>query len=185
MKMVIDFDIVVAADKKRGIGKDGRLPWHLPGDLKYFRKLTTTTKSGSYQNAVIMGRKTWESIPDKHRPLNGRLNVVLTKDQNYKVPDGVLKVASLDAALDLLEDFPVENCFILGGGQIYDLALRHDRLRKVYLTEVDAELNCDTFLPDFERAFEQVFESVPHEENGLNYKFRILRKKGEGDKNAE
>lgn len=179
--MVIEFDIVVAADRKRGIGKQGRLPWHLPGDLKYFRKLTSTTKSGSYQNAVIMGRKTWESIPLKHRPLTERLNVVLTKDPNYKLPNGVLKVASLDEALELLEDFPVENCFLIGGGQIYDLGLRHSRLRKVYLTEVDAEFDCDTFLPDYELAFEEVFQSIPHQENGLNYCFKVLRKKGEGD----
>lgn len=179
--MLIDFDIVVAADKKRGIGKGGRLPWHLPGDLKYFRKLTSTTKTGSYQNAVVMGRKTWESIPLKHRPLNDRLNVVLTKDQNYQVPNGVLKVASLDDALELLQDFPVENCFVIGGGQIYDLCLRDKRLRKVYLTEVDSEFDCDTFLPDYERAFEQIFQSEPHTENGLNYRFKILRRKNEGD----
>ncbi|MBX9879064.1 MAG: dihydrofolate reductase [Candidatus Obscuribacterales bacterium] len=182
--MVIDFDIVVAADRKRGIGKEGRLPWHLPGDLKYFRKLTSTTKTGSYQNAVIMGRKTWESIPLKHRPLNDRLNVVLTKDADYKVPNGVLKVASLDDALELLQDFPVETCFVIGGGQIYDLCLRDNRLRKVYLTEVDAEFDCDTFLPDYESAFEEIFQSQPHNENGLSYKFRILRKKKEGDPNA-
>ena len=73
------FQLVVAAAKNMGIGKEGGLPWSLPGDMAYFKDLTSRTRDAAKQNAVIMGRRTWESIPAKFRPLKGRINVVLTR----------------------------------------------------------------------------------------------------------
>lgn len=75
----LTFQIVVAATRKLGIGKGGTMPWKLPGDMAYFKELTSRTADPSKQNAVVMGRKTWESIPPKFRPLPGRVNVVLTR----------------------------------------------------------------------------------------------------------
>ena len=77
------FSIIVAADAKNGIGNKGKLPWQIPNEMKYFKEVTTKAKTGFF-NAVIMGRKTYESIPTKFRPLKDRLNVVLTTNKNYK-----------------------------------------------------------------------------------------------------
>lgn len=76
------FSLVVASTQKGGIGLNGNLPWKkIPGDMAFFRKVTSTTTDPTLQNAVIMGRKTWESIPSKFRPLPGRLNVILTRQE--------------------------------------------------------------------------------------------------------
>ena len=74
------FSLVVAACKNNGIGKDGKLPWSLPGDMAHFKRVTSHTIDDSKQNAVIMGRKTWNSIPEKFRPLPKRLNVILSRE---------------------------------------------------------------------------------------------------------
>ena len=81
------FQLVVAAAKNMGIGKEGGLPWSLPGDMAYFKYLTSRTRDAAKQNAVIMGRRTWESIPAKFRPLKGRINVVLTRLASLQGPD--------------------------------------------------------------------------------------------------
>lgn len=100
--------IVVAATKKLGIGKGGGMPWKLPGDMAYFKDLTTRTADSSKQNAVVMGRKTWESIPPKFRPLPGRVNVVLSRsavgDENNSAtsncqPQGNSSTASFKVCL--------------------------------------------------------------------------------------
>jgi dihydrofolate reductase/thymidylate synthase len=73
------FQLVVAAARNMGIGKDGGMPWNLPGDMAYFKDLTSRTRDAAKENAVIMGRRTWESIPARFRPLKGRINVVLSR----------------------------------------------------------------------------------------------------------
>ena len=112
--------VVVAANNKWGIGKDGDLPWHIPADLKHFKKVTTdTTKTGS-KNAVIMGRKTWESIPAKFRPLADRVNVVLSKTMTEPPAEGVLVFPTLDTAvLELSKDEAIDQLFAIGGAGVY------------------------------------------------------------------
>ncbi len=122
------FQIVVAATRERGIGKDGQLPWKLPTDMNFFKTVTSLTTSATKKNVVVMGRRTWESIPDKFRPLRGRLNVVLTRSsrKSLGIPpqhENVLVSDSFDSALALLAAPPlsseVESVFIIGGGQVY------------------------------------------------------------------
>ena len=124
--MLRGFQIVVAATSKMGIGKQGQLPWKLPTDMKFFKTVTATTSSPAKKNAVIMGRLTWESIPEKFRPLPGRLNVVLTRSGIKRTPEGVVVSGSLDAALALLASPPysseVETVFVIGGGQVFKYA---------------------------------------------------------------
>lgn len=118
------FQVVVAATENMGIGKDGKLPWRLPSDLKYFKNITTTTSDHGKRNAVLMGRKTWESIPAEHRPLPGRLNVVLTRSGSFDIAtvENVIICGSITSALELLAASPyclsIEKVFIIGGGEI-------------------------------------------------------------------
>ena len=132
--------IIAAVARNGAIGAGNRLLWHIPGDLKRFKALTTG-------HAVIMGRKTWESLPEKFRPLPQRRNLVITRDPAYAAP-GALVVPSLDAALAACA--PNETAFVIGGAEIYALALpRADRLE---LTEVDRDYVGDVYFPALDRA---------------------------------
>lgn len=119
------YQVVVAATRDMGIGKDGKLPWRLPTDLKFFKDITLTTLDSGKKNAVIMGRKTWESIPLEHRPLPGRLNVVLTRSGSFDIAtaENVVICGSMGSALELLAASPyclsIEKVFVIGGGQIF------------------------------------------------------------------
>ncbi len=116
--MTKPFSIVVAMDEARGIGRGGGLPWHLPGDLKRFKQVTTHVQDPKKQNAVIMGRRTWESLPDKFRPLPKRLNLVLSR-KGLGLPDGVLHFADFDEGLTYAGRVPgVEDIYVIGGGDI-------------------------------------------------------------------
>lgn len=147
------FDIVVALDNQRGIGKDNSLPWKLSGDLKYFKQITSEAGEGK-RNAVIMGRKTWESIPKKRKPLAGRLNIVLTLQMQYDLPEGVLRAEDLDAALAVADgDATIDKLFVIGGAQVYEQAVKHPRCRRLFVTEIDATFACDRFLEAFPARF--------------------------------
>ncbi|KAH9624290.1 hypothetical protein KSS87_014018 [Heliosperma pusillum] len=125
------YQVVVAATRDMGIGKDGKLPWTLPSDLRYFKELTTTTSVAGKKNAVIMGRKTWESIPLKYRPLPGRLNVVLSRSGKMGLAtlEDLLVCTDLNSALKFLAEPPLssslEKVFVIGGGQVLKIGSRH------------------------------------------------------------
>lgn len=125
------FQVVVAATRAMGIGKDGKLPWRLPSDLKFFKEITMTTSDPVKKNAIIMGRKTWESIPLEHRPLTGRLNVVLTRSGSFDIAtaENVLMCSSMISALELLASSPyclsIERVFVIGGGEILRYVCNH------------------------------------------------------------
>lgn len=107
-----------------GIGRDGKLPWKLPRELKFFKELTSAVDDPTKRNAVLMGRRTWESIPQQFRPLPGRFNIVLTRSRNVEVESDrdVVLCGTMDSALKLLSSFPyrstIENVFVIGGGEI-------------------------------------------------------------------
>lgn len=163
-----DFACVLAMDRRGGIGRDGDLPWpRLPSDLKYFARLTSEAPAGR-RNAVLMGRKTWLSVPPRLRPLPRRLNVVISRG-GLEVPDGVEVAGSLDAALARAEAHPdVDRLFVVGGGEIYRLAFAHPRCGDVYLTRLDADFACDTFVElPADLACAEVLAS--HEESGVRF----------------
>lgn len=155
------FSIAVAYTKNDGgIGKDGRIPWYLPPDLKYFQRLTTQTSDRSKQNAVIMGRNTWLSLPK--RPLQGRRNIVLTTGKNIEgiIADGGEVYRSLDDALTHLgNDNTIEKIFVIGGERLYNVAIDHPMCRHIYATVLELGEGvgegkgkgnageCDTFFP--------------------------------------
>jgi dihydrofolate reductase/thymidylate synthase len=164
--------MVAAADEDRGLGKDGELPWKLPGDMAFFKRITSDTRDSAKRNAVIMGRKTWETIPPRYQPLDGRLNAVVTRNADYPVPDGVLRAASIAEALDAIAGCDdVEEVFVIGGGQIYALGIAMPECWRIYLTRVEGRFDVDAFFPPIGEAFELVESSERHEENGIGYVF--------------
>jgi len=176
------FDIVLACDKNKGIGKDADLPWKLSKDMKFFRDLTTKgaykeetldTVPGAMSNAVIMGRVTWESIPERFRPLKGRVNVVLTRDDQYRDPNAIIK-SSLNEALEYLySNSKIHNIYVIGGASIYKEAFDRDDLRSLFVTEIDKEFDCDRFIQDYEKikGAKKVWSSDVVEEKGVDYQF--------------
>ena len=140
------FDIVVAADLDWGIGKAGGLPWpKLRGDLQHFKRITSTASEGR-RNAVVMGRKTWESKEVAGRPLPNRLNVVVTRGA-LAAPDGVVVAHSLDEALTV---GGVESIFVVGGAVLIQDAIERPDLRFVYLTRIAQHFACDVRMPDLD-----------------------------------
>ena len=139
------FSIVVAFDESGGIGIKGKLPWHLPADLKYFKKITTHVRGPEHINAVIMGRITWESIPSEFRPLPGRINVILSRNRSLQKPEDVLLADSLNASLEDLDQgsyqSQVENVYVIGGQQIFKDAVVHPLCQKIYVTRILKSFN--------------------------------------------
>ena len=154
--------IIVAMAKNRVIGKDNDMPWHLPADLQYFRKMT----SGK---PIIMGRKTYESIG---RPLPKRHNIIISRNSDYVV-EGCDVVSSLDEAVKVAGD--VEELFIIGGGFLYNQTI--DATDKLYLTFIDLEVEGDTFFPSYEHLNTAKIFSEKHpkdEKNPHDYEFTIF-----------
>ena len=130
---------LIAAVARNGvIGKDNALPWHLPEDLKHFKQVTTG-------HAVIMGRKTWESLPERFRPLPGRLNIVVTRNPAYRA-EGVTVVSSLEEAQKVGAG---RTAFVIGGAELYAHAL--PRAGQMEFTEIDADIEGDAYFPWFDR----------------------------------
>ncbi|KAA8545997.1 hypothetical protein F0562_020552 [Nyssa sinensis] len=172
------YQVVVAATRDMGIGKDGKLPWRLPRDLKFFKDVTVTTSDPVKKNAVIMGRKTWESIPVEHRPLPGRLNVVLTRSGSFDIAtaENVVICGSMASALELLAASPyclsIEKVFVIGGGQILREALNAPGCDAIHITEIETDIACDTFIPAVDASvFQPWYSSFPLVENSIRYSF--------------
>jgi dihydrofolate reductase/thymidylate synthase len=171
------FDVVVAADESGGIGKQGNLPWRLPGDTAFFKRITSETQRPDRANAVIMGRKTWETIPPRFRPLEGRVNVVLTRQSDYRVPAGVLVAASLEDALQQLgERDDIDRAFVIGGAEIYRLAIAMPECRRVYLTRVEGRHDADAFFPPLPDDYQLTTESPRQQESSTAYTFQTWEK---------
>jgi len=130
------FSIIVAIASNRAIGKNNRLLFHLPEDLKYFKKVT----SG---HTVIMGKNTWDSLPLK--PLPGRTNIVLNREMELKC-DQCVTLPSVDEVIRYCEKLNDPECFIIGGGEVYKTFL--PLAQRLYITRVEKEFEADTFFPE-------------------------------------
>lgn len=154
--------IIVATDSKLGIGVDNKLPWHLPEDLAHFKRTT----SG---HAIIMGRKTFESIG---RPLPNRRNIVVTRNREW-LHAGVETVTSLDAASNLLND---DFAYIIGGAEIYQQSM--PLANELVVTEIQHEFSCDAFFPVINPLIWNETKREKHysEENNLHFAFVTYKK---------
>ena len=132
--------MIAAVATNRVIGKDNDLVWRLPDDMKYFMETTQN-------HFVIMGRKNYESIPHKYRPLPNRVNIIVTRQEDYKAPDCVI-TNTIEEAIDYAKEQNQEEVFVIGGGQIYkqSLPLAH----KLYITEIKEHFDGDTYFPDYD-----------------------------------
>ncbi len=166
--------LIAAADLKNGIGLKGKLPWNLPGDLKFFQKTTVHTEDIQFRNMVVMGRVTWESIPENHRPFKGRKNVVITKNKNYKVGEGATLIHSVEEILRVADE-RVADIFIIGGTKIFEEALKRCKIDGIYLTRIKKEFPCDRFFPKLPASF-QAEKLGEGSDNGVSYEFLFYKK---------
>lgn len=167
--------LIAAADLRNGIGFQGKLPWNLKKDMKFFQETTIRTDSMQYRNMVIMGRVTWDSIPMEHRPLKARKNVVITRNKEFKAPQGVTVVHSIKEALEEADE-RIGDIFVIGGAKIFDEFMKRQKIDGIYLTRIRKEFKCDTFFPKIPKAFRaEKLEEVS--EGGISYEFLFYGKK--------
>jgi len=161
----MSLSIIVAMSENRVIGANNQLPWHLPEDLKYFKRITMG-------HPIIMGRKTFESIG---RPLPGRANIVVTRQPDWSVP-GVIVAANIEDALrQAVREDADQEVFIIGGGELFRQTL--NKVSRLYLTQVHAHVDGDAFFPDFQREQWREVERVDYDSDQKNphdYSFIVL-----------
>ncbi|KAG9273095.1 dihydrofolate reductase-like isoform X1 [Astyanax mexicanus] len=178
--------LIAAACNNMGIGKDGRLPWSIPSEFKFFLdKITAVSKPGK-KNLLVWGRYTWFSCPEGVLPLANTLHVILTKklrsppelaDYICEDFDEAIRLASQPPLSDL-----IETIWVIGGTEVYREAMEHPWCDLIYLTDIMADFDCDVFFPDFDRNIyrkQSRFPGVPdeiQEENGIKFQFQVFKK---------
>ncbi|MCX6316292.1 MAG: type 3 dihydrofolate reductase [Bacteroidetes bacterium] len=155
--------LVVAAANNNAIGKDGKMPWHLPNDLKHFKNVT-------WGMPVVMGRKTYDSLG---KPLAGRKNIVITRQPGWEAT-GTVAVKNIEDALFVARQADVLEVMVIGGGEIYKALF--EKAKRIYLTRVEAEPEADTFFPAIPPDEWRLVSQQNHEadeKNDYNYSFQI------------
>ncbi|GLJ59518.1 hypothetical protein SUGI_1512310 [Cryptomeria japonica] len=182
--MKSDFFVIAAACKNNGIGYLNRLPWKLKKEMAYFNKMTTESPELAHKNIVIMGRKTWSSIPPKYRPMKDRTNVVLSRTvSTIEDRDSVDHIfSSLPDALEGVSQLRNKGqVWVIGGQSIYEEALRLPQCKRIYLTRIDREFECDTFFPELDESVYKLTSdpAVPEEEQeeeDVKYRFTVYER---------
>jgi dihydrofolate reductase len=164
--------LIVAMDNERGIGKNNDLIWHLPADMKFFKETTLG-------HIVVMGRKNFDSIPERFRPLVGRENVVLTRNTDF-LAENCQVFHSLEACLAAYENETERYVYIIGGGQIYKQALQLNCVDELFITHVDHVYGADTFFPEIDENnwdTSVVFSHEVDEKNAVAFQVKHYIKK--------
>ena len=183
----IQLKLIVATCRDNGIGKENNLPWRLKSELAYFARLTKTTRDFSKQNAVLMGRKTWQSIPARVRPLRNRINIVLSSLPKADISESedVFVCKSFAEAVELVDSLneKIESCWVIGGSSVYEEAMTNVRLEKLYITRILKDFDCDTFFPSVNTVKWKLTEDkdVPgevQEEDGVQFKYEVFQRGG-------
>lgn len=161
-------NLVVAASENNVIGKDNKLLWRLPNDMAFFKNTT-------WGMPVIMGRKTFESLG---KPLKGRTNIVITTNKEFSAGNGVIVANSIDTSVKESEKTDAKECYVIGGGEIYKLAL--PQAQRIYMTRVHTNLQGDTFFPVIDEKAWQMISTTkfqPDEKHAFPYSFEIWQRK--------
>jgi dihydrofolate reductase len=151
--------LIYARARNGAIGKDGQMPWHLPEDLAHFKRVTLG-------QPVIMGRKTWDSLPPRFRPLPGRINIVVTRQADWQA-EGALRAHSIEDAMRLCDDAP--DAWIMGGAEIYRQA--EALASTAVVTEIDRDYEGDAFAPTLGANWQEVQRESHVAANGLPFSF--------------
>jgi len=156
--------LIAAVSENGSIGKDNKLPWHLPADLRFFRNTTLG-------HPIIMGRKSFESIG---KALPGRTNIVLTRNANFAAAENLKVAHSLEEAFEIARETGADECFVIGGAEIYKEALPF--CQKLYITRVHGTFEGNTFMPEFEKGFCKIssVSNSKDEQNAYAYDFEIF-----------
>lgn len=147
----MSLSLIAGISKNNCIGKNGQLPWNIPEDLKHFREMTAG-------KTVLMGRKTWESLPEKFRPLPKRTNIIITRQTDYPVPVGVEVYATIDEAT---AKHPDEEIMVIGGAEIYRQTIA--KADTLYMTHIDQTVDGDAFFPEIDLNVWKEQEREDHE----------------------
>tara|TARA_B100001996_G_scaffold380374_1_gene367689 strand:- start:312 stop:821 length:510 start_codon:yes stop_codon:yes gene_type:complete len=165
--------MIVAMDKEGVIGQNGELPWRLSSDIKRFKRIT----EADGDNAVIMGRKTWDSLPEKYRPLSRRINIVMSRNSEWK-GEGAWNALYPGRAIEIAYSEGCEECWIIGGSKIYELFL--DRVDEIHVTEVNTNNSGETKFPIWEREDwkqEVIEKTVKNDDNEYDTSYSIWTRK--------
>ena len=162
--------LIVAVSKNGIIGKDNDLIWHLPKDMKFFKDTTRN-------HHVLMGRKNFESIPHKFRPLRNRVNIIVTRNKDYKAKDCII-ATSIESAIDYSKSNKEDEVFIIGGGEIYKQSIQKNLVDKIYLTRVHADFDGDTFFetPSSNWIIKSEVKKKKDEKHLFDYTFLVYTK---------
>ena len=153
----MEIHLIWAQDSNGGIGKDGKLPWHISEDLQNFKKITSNS-------TIIMGRKTWDSLPDSFRPLPERVNIVMSRDTGW-LAEGAETALYEGRAIELAFAEGSEECWVIGGSQVYEMFL--DRVDEIHLTTVHTNDSGEVKFPEWDRNewTEEIVESLDSDDH--------------------
>ncbi len=172
-----NFSIILAVDDENWLGKNWDLAWKLAADMRYFKEITTKVKDKKKQNALIMWRKTRESIPEKFRPLPWRINCILSRKTQKDWNWNILWFNSLDNCIKKLNNNKsVENIFIIWWAKLYNDALKNPFLDKIYITKVSWDFDCDVFFDWIPNNFKLIKEGNIIKENNIKFNFLVYKK---------
>lgn len=166
--MINEIALIVAYNRNKGIGKEGKLLYHIKDDLKHFKEITSNYP-------IVMGRKTFESLPNG--PLPNRTNIVVSKHAKHY--DGTIIFDNLDLVYDYILNNNISKIFFIGGGEIYKEALKLNWINTMYITYIDDDKDADTFFPNFNENDWNLIENVENVDpkTGLKYYFQKYSKK--------
>jgi dihydrofolate reductase len=168
MRYKVKIKLIVAMDLERGIGKNNDLMWHLPSDMRFFKETTLN-------QIVVMGRKNFESIPEKFRPLPNRENVILTRQKDFQA-EHCLVFNSIREMVLYYQNEKNRTVFIIGGGQIYHEALALDIIDEMLITHVNHVFDADTFFPEINESNWICETLFSHEKDDKNpYSFVVKK----------
>lgn len=181
--MVVKFNLIAACCENMGIGKNGDLPWRLKNEMAHFTNMTTKTQDKCKKNVVILGRTSWDCIPEKYKPLVDRINFVLsTKKLDLSQYKDTYAFSSWDEIVNKLKDSEFrqryEDVWVCGGSKIYEDAMDSKYFYRLYLTRIKKDFECDTFFPklvmdDIQRISDFRVPQGVQEEKGIKWEVEV------------